>query len=123
MEKDDIDYEGIDNTIESLRHLKKQMELNDFTKEQQIFLISDVVDKFIEKALETLQKESDELNELTAKFNLLLAIGRVSNDEKEQFKMIKSYKENTIRFFKRNSHDLAKKMSKFLEEEVKNATK
>ena len=120
MNKDCIDYEGIDNTIESLRHLKKQMELNDFTKEQQIFLISDVVDKFIVKALETLQKESDELDELTAKFNLLLAIGRVSNDEKEQFKMIKSYKANTIRFFMRNSNDLAKKMSKFLEEEVKN---
>ena len=120
MNKDCIDYEGIENTIESLRHLKKQMELNDFTKEQQIFLISDVVDKFIVNALETLQKESDELDELTAKFNLLLAIGRVSNDEKEEFKMIKTYKTNTIRFFTRNSNDLVKKMSKFIIEEVKN---
>ena len=119
MEKDDIDYEGIDNTIESLRHLKKQMELNDFTKEQQIFLISEVVDKFIVKALETLQKESDELDELTAKFNLLLAIG-LANDKKEEFRTIRSYKANTIRHFMRNSNDLAKKMSKFLEEEVKN---
>ena len=122
MDKDCIDYEGIDNTIESLRHLKKQMELNDFTKEQQIFLISDVVDKFIEKALQTLQKESDELNELTAKFNLLLAIG-FANDKKEEFKKIETYKKNTISFFKRNSHFLVKKMVKFLEEEVKNATK
>ena len=119
MEKDDIDYEGIDNTIESLRHLKKQMELNDFTKEQQIFLISDVVDKFIEKALETLQKESDELNELTAMYNLLLAVG-LANDKKEEFRTIRRFKANTLRFFMRNSNDLVKKMSKFLEEEVKN---
>ena len=119
MEKDDIDYEGIDNTIESLRHLKKQMELNDFTKEQQIYLISEMVDKFIGMALETLQKESDELDELTARFNFLLAIG-LANDKKEEFKKIETYKKNTIRFFTRNSHDLAKKMSKFLEEEVKN---
>ena len=123
MDKDCIDYEGIENTIEKLRHLKKQMELNDFTKEQQIFLISDVVDKFIEKALETLQKESDELDELTAKFNLLLAIGRVSNDEKEEFKMIKTYKTNTISFFTRNSNFLVKRMAKFIIEEVKNETK
>ena len=119
MNKDCIDYEGIDNTIESLRHLKKQMELKDFTKEQQIFLISDVVDKFIEKALETLQKESDELNELTAKFNLLLAIG-LANDKKEEFKKIETYKKNTIRFFTRNSNFLVKRMSKFIIEEVKN---
>ena len=119
MNKDCIDYEGIENTRESLRHLKKQMELNDFTKEQQIFLISDVVDKFIVKALETLQKESDELNELTAKFNLLLAIG-LANDKKEEFKKIETYKKNTISFFTRNSSDLVKKMSKFLQEEVKN---
>ena len=120
MNKDCIDYEGIDNTIESLRHLKRQMELKEFTKEQQAYLISDVVDKFIEKALETLQKESDELDELTAKFNLLLAIGRVSNDEKEEFKMIKTYKTNTISFFTRNSNFLVKRMAKFIIEEVKN---
>ena len=119
MNKDCIDYEGIDNTIESLRHLKKQMELKEFTKEQQTYLISEVVDKFIVKALETLQKESDELDELTARFNFLLAIG-LANDKKEEFKKIETYKKNTIRFFTRNSHDLAKKMSKFLEEEVKN---
>ncbi len=123
MNKDCINYEGIDNTIESLRNLKKQMELNDFTKEQQIFLISDVVDKFIVKALETLQKESDELDELTAKFNLLLAIGRVSNDRKEEFKKIETYKKNTISFFTRNSNFLVKRMSKFIIEEVKNETK
>lgn len=120
MDKDYIDYEGIDNTIESLRHYKKQLELNEFSKEEQTYLISELVDKFVVKALESLQKESDELDELTAKFNLLLAIGRVSNAEKEQFKMIKSYKANTIRFFMRNSSDLVKKMSKFIEEEVKN---
>ena len=96
------------------------MELKEFTKEQQTYLISELVDKFIVKALETLQKESDELKELTAMYNLLLAIGRVSDDRKEEFRKIKTYKANTIRFFKRNSHDLAKKMSKFLEEEVKN---
>ena len=122
MEKDDIDYKGIENTIESLRHLKKEMELNDFTKEQQIFLISRLVGEFVEKALETLQKESDELDELTAKFNLLLAVG-LANDKKEEFKKIETYKKNTISFFKRNSHFLVKKMVKFLEEEVKNATK
>ena len=119
MDKDCIDYEGIDNTIESLRHLKQQMELNDFTKEQQIYLISEVVDKFIVKALETLQKESDELNELTAKFNLLLAIG-LANDKKEEFKKIETYKKNTISFFAINSNFLVKKMSKFIIEEVKN---
>mgnify|MGYP003453635670 CR=1 FL=1 len=122
MDKDCIDYEGIENTIESLRHLKKQMELKEFTKEQQTYLISEVVDKFIVKALETLQKESDELDELTAKFNLLLAIG-LANDKKEEFKKIETYKKNTILFFTRNSNFLVKKMSKFLEEEVKNATK
>ena len=120
MDKDYIDYEGNDNTIEKLRHYKKQLEeLNEFTKEQQAYLISELVDKLVGMALEALQKESDELDGLTAKFNLLLAIGRVSNDEKEQFKMIKSYKANTIRHFMRNSNDLVKKMSKFLEE-VKN---
>ena len=120
MDKDYIDYEGNDNTIEKLRHYKKQLEeLNEFTKEEQAYLISELVDKFIRMALETLQKESDELDELTAKFNLLLAIG-LANDKKEEFKKIETYKKNTIRFFTRNSHDLAKKMSKFLEEEVKN---
>ncbi len=116
MDKDCIDYEGIDNTIESLRHLKKQMELKEFTKEQQTYLISELVDKFVVKALETLQKESDELNELTAMYNLLLAIGRVSNDRKEEFRKIKTYKTNTIRFFTRNSNDLVKKMYKFRDE-------
>ena len=120
MDKDYIDYDGNDNTIESLRNYKKELELNDFTKEQQAYLISELVDKLVGMLLETLQKESDELDELTAMYNLLLAIGRVSNDRKEEFRKIKAYKENTIRFFKRNSHDLAKKMSKFLEEEVKN---
>ena len=122
MEKDDIDYEGIDNTIESLRHLKKQMELNDFTKEQQAYLISEMVDKFIGMALETLQKESDELDELTARFNFLLAIG-LANDKKEEFKKIETYKKNTISFFTRNSNFLVKKMAKFIIEEVKNETK
>ena len=116
MDKDYIDYEGNDNTIESLRNYKKELELNEFTKEQQAYLISELVDKLVGMLLETLQKESDELDELTAKFNLLLAIGRVSNDEKEQFKMIKTYKTNTIRFFMRNSNDLVKKMYKFRDE-------
>ena len=116
MDKNDIDYEGIENTIEKLRHYKKQLESYNLTKEQQEFFISRLVDEIVEKTLETLQKESDELDELTAKFNLLLAIGRVSNDEKEQFKMIKTYKTNTIRFFTRNSNDLVKKMYKFRDE-------
>ena len=119
MDKDCIDYEGIENTIESLRHLKKQMELNDFTKEQQIYLISEVVDKLVGMLLETLQKESDELNELTARFNFLLAIG-LANDKKEEFKKIETYKKNTISFFTRNSNFLVKRMSKFIIEEVKN---
>ena len=119
MDKDYIDYDGNDNTIESLRDYKKQLELNDFTKEQQAYLISELVDKLVGMLRETLQKESDELDELTARFNFLLAIG-LANDKKEEFRKIETYKKNTIRFFKRNSHDLAKKMSKFLEEEVKN---
>ena len=119
MNKDCIDYEGIDNTIEKLRDYKKQLESYNLTKEQQEFFISRLVDEIIEKALETLQKESDELNELTAKFNLLLAVG-LANDKKEEFKKIETYKKNTISFFKRNSHFLVKKMVKFLEEEVKN---
>ena len=120
MDKDYIDYDGNDNTIEKLRDYKKQLESYNLTKEQQEFFISRLIDEIVEKALESLQKESDELDKLTAMYNLLLAVGRVSNDEKEQFKMIKSYKANTIRHFMRNSNDLAKKMSKFLEEEVKN---
>ena len=120
MDKDYIDYDGNDKAIEKLRDYKKQLESYNLTKEQQEFFIGRLVDEIIEKALETLTAQTDELDKLTAMYNLLLAIGRVSNDRKEEFKMIKSYKENTIRFFKRNSHDLAKKMSKFLEEEVKN---
>mgnify|MGYP003460171361 CR=1 FL=1 len=119
MDKDYIDYEGNDNTIEKLRNFKKELELNDFTKEQQAYLISELVDKFVGMALETLQKESDELDELTAKFNLLLAIG-LANDKKEEFKKIETYKKNTIRFFTRNSNFLVKRMSKFIIEEVKN---
>ena len=120
MDKDCIDYEGIDNTIAKLRDYKKQLESYNLTKEQQEFFISRLVDEIIEKALESLQKESDELNELTAKFNLLLAIGRVSNDRKEEFKKIETYKKNTISFFTRNSNFLVKKMAKFIIEEVKN---
>ena len=119
MNKDCIDYEGIDNTIAKLRDYKKQLESYNLTKEQQEFFISRLVDEIIEKALESLQKESDELNELTAKFNLLLAIG-LANDKKEEFKKIETYKKNTISFFTRNSNFLVKKISKFLEEEVKN---
>ena len=119
MDKDYIDYDGNDKAIEKLRHLKKQMELNDFTKEQQAYLISELVDKLVGMLLETLQKESDELDELTAMYNLLLAVG-LANDKKEEFRTIKRYKANTLRFFMRNSNDLVKKMSKFLEEEVKN---
>ena len=119
MDKDYIDYDGNDNTIEKLRHYNNQLELNEFTKEQQAYLISELVDKLVGMLRETLQKESDELDELTARFNFLLAIG-LANDKKEEFKKIETYKKNTIRFFTRNSHDLAKKMSKFLEEEVKN---
>lgn len=120
MDKDYIDYDGNNKAIESLRDYKKQLELNDFTKEQQAYLISELVDKLVGMLLETLQKESDELDELTAMYNLLLAIGRVSDDRKEEFRKIKTYKANTLRFFMRNSNDLVKKMSKFLEEEVKN---
>ena len=116
MDKDYINYDDNDNTIEKLRDYKKQLELNDFTKEQQAYLISELVDKLVGMLLESLQKESDELDELTAMYNLLLAIGRVSNDKKEQFKMIKTYKTNTIRFFTRNSNDLVKKMYKFRDE-------
>ena len=119
MDKDYIDYDGNDKAIESLRHYKKQLELTEFTKEEQTYLISELVDKLVGMLLETLQKESDELDELTARFNFLLAIG-LANDKKEEFRTIKRYKANTIRFFMRNSNDLVKKMSKFLEEEVQN---
>ena len=120
MDKDYIDYDGNDKAIEKLRDYKKQLESYNLTKEQQEFFIGRLVDEIIEKALETLTAQTDELDKLTAMYNLLLAIGRVSNDRKEEFKKIETYKKNTIRFFTRNSHDLAKKMSKFLEEEVKN---
>jgi hypothetical protein len=56
MDKDYIDYDGNDNTIEKLRHYKNQLELNEFTKEQQAYLISELVDKLVGMALETLQK-------------------------------------------------------------------
>ena len=119
MDKDYIDYDGNDKAIESLRHYKKQLELTEFTKEEQTYLISELVDKLVGMLLETLQKESDELDELTARFNFLLAIG-LANDKKEEFRTIRRFKANTLRFFMRNSNDLVKKMSKFLEEEVKN---
>ena len=119
MDKDCIDYEGIDNTIEKLRDYKKALESYNLTKEQQEFFISRLVDEIVEKALETQQKESDELDELTAKFNLLLAVG-LANDKKEEFKKIETYKKNTISFFAINSNFLVKKMSKFIIEEVKN---
>ena len=115
MDKDCIDYEGIENTIEKLRDYKKQLESYNLTKEQQEFFISRLVDEIIEKALETLQKESDGLDELTAMYNLLLAVG-LANDKKEEFRTIKRYKANTIRFFMRNSSDLVQKMCKFRDE-------
>ena len=115
MDKDYIDYDGNDNTIESLRNYKKELELNDFTKEQQAYLISELVGKLVGMLLETLQKESDELDELTAMYNLLLAVG-LANDKKEEFRTIKRYKANTIRFFMRNSNDLVQKMCKFRDE-------
>lgn len=115
MDKDYINYDDNDNTIEKLRHYKKQLESYNLTKEQQEFFIGRLVDEIVEKALETLQKESDELDELTARFNFLLAIG-LANDKKEEFKKIKTYKKNTIRFFMRNSNDLVKKMYKFRDE-------
>ncbi len=118
MNKDCTDYEGNDKTIEKLRNYKKELELNDFTKEQQAYLISELVDKLVGMLLETLQKESDELDELTAMYNLLLAIG-LANDKKEEFRTIRRYKANTIRHFMRNSNDLVKKMYKF-KEELKN---
>ena len=115
MDKDYIDYEGNDNTIESLRNYKKELELNEFTKEQQAYLISELVDKLVGMLLETLQKESDGLDELTAMYNLLLAVG-LANDKKEEFKKIETYKKNTIRHFMRNSNDLVQKMYKFRDE-------
>ena len=115
MDKDYIDYDGNDNTIEKLRDYKKQLESYNLTKEQQEFFISRLIDEIVENALETLQKETDELDELTAKFNLLLAIG-LANDKKEEFKKIKTYKKNTIRHFMRNSNDLVQKMYKFRDE-------
>ena len=115
MDKDYIDYDGNDNSIEKLRNYKKELELNEFTKEQQAYLISELVDKFVVKALETLQKESDELDELTAMYNLLLAVG-LANDKKEEFRTIRRFKANTLRFFMRNSNDLVQKMCKFRDE-------
>ena len=122
MDKDYIHYDDNDNTIEKLRDYKKQLESYNLTKEQQEFFISRLVDEIVENALETLQKETDELDELTARFNFLLAIG-LANDKKEEFKKIETYKKNTISFFTRNSNFLVKKMAKFIIEEVKNETK
>ena len=115
MDKDYINYDDNDNTIEKLRDYKKQLESYNLTKEQQEFFISRLVDEIVENALETLQKESDELDELTAMYNLLLAVG-LANDKKEEFRTIKRYKANTIRFFMRNSNDLVQKMYKFRDE-------
>ena len=115
MDKDYIDYDGNDNTIEKLRDYKKQLESYNLTKEQQEFFISRLVDEIVEKALESLTAQTDELDELTAKFNLLLAIG-LANDKKEEFRTIRSYKANTIRHFMRNSNDLVQKMYKFRDE-------
>ena len=115
MDKDYIDYDGNNKAIESLRHYKKQLELTEFTKEEQTYLISELVDKLVGMLLETLQKESDELDELTAMYNLLLAVG-LANDKKEEFRTIKRYKANTLRFFMRNSNDLVQKMCKFRDE-------
>ena len=113
MNKDCIDYEGIDNTIKKLRDYKKQLESYNLTKEQQEFFISRLIDEIVEKALETLQKESDELDKLTAMYNLLLAVGSITTDKKEEFRKIKTYKKNTISFFTRNSNFLVKRMSKY----------
>ena len=119
MDKDYIDYDGNDNTIEKLRHYKKQLESYNLTKEQQEFFIGRLVDEIVEKALESLTAQTDELDKLTAMYNLLLAIGRVSDDRKEEFRKIKTYKTNSISYFIRNSNDLVRKMYKF-KEEVKN---
>ena len=116
MDKDYIDHDGNNNTIESLRNYKKELESYNLTKEQQEFFISRLVDEIVEKALESLQKESDELDELTAMYNLLLAVGSITTDKKEEFRKIKTYKTNSISYFIRNSNDLVKKMYKFRDE-------
>ena len=46
MDKDYIDYDGNNKAIEKLRNYKKELELNDFTKEQQAYLISELVDLY-----------------------------------------------------------------------------
>ena len=118
MDKDYINYDDNDNTIEKLRDYKKQLESYNLTKEQQEFFISRLVDEIVEKALESLTAQTDELDKLTAMYNLLLAVG-LANDKKEEFRTIRRYKANTIRHFMRNSNDLVQKMYK-LKEEFKN---
>ena len=119
MDKDYIDYDDNDNTIEKLRDYKKQLESYNLTKEQQEFFISELIGKIVGLSLESLQKQSDELDELTAMYNLLLAIGRVSDDKKEEFRKIKSYKTNSISYFMKKSNDLVKKLVEFRDGQFK----
>ena len=116
MDKDYINYDDNDNTIEKLRDYKKQLESYNLTKEQQEFFIGRLVDEIVEKALESLTAQTDELDKLTAMYNLLLAVGSITTDKKEEFRKIKTYKTNTLRFFMRNSSDLVQKMCKFRDE-------
>ena len=106
----EIDYDDNDKTIESIRLYKQQMESQNLTQEQQDLLISKLVADMVGILDKTLTKEMNELDEFIAKYNFLLAVGKITDAEKEQFRTLKRYKTNTIEFFALKSKDLISKL-------------
>ena len=119
MKIEDITYDDNDKTIESMRLYKQQMESQNLTQEQQDLLISKLIFEIVDKLHKTLIKENDELEEFIAKYNFLLAVGKITDDEKEQFRKIKRYRTNTTEYFALKSKDLINKLEEFRDDEFK----
>ena len=85
MKVEDIKYDDNDKTIESIRLYKQQMESQNLTQEQQDLLISKLVADMVGILDKTLTKEMNELDEFIAKYNFLLAVGKITDAEFKRF--------------------------------------
>ena len=119
MKVEDIKYDDNDKTIESIRLYKQQMESQNLTQEQQDLLISKLIFEIVDKLHKTLKKETNELDKLVAMHTLLLAVGKINDEEREEFLKIKRYKSNTIEFFALKSKDLIQKLEEFRDGQFK----
>lgn len=114
-----IDYDDNDKTIEEIRAYIEDMKSRNVSQKVQNLLISKLIFEIVDKLHKTLIKENDELEEFIAKYNFLLAVGKITDDEKEQFRKIKRYRTNTTEYFALKSKDLINKLEEFRDDEFK----